>query len=304
MITIDRSSNRPIYDQLLDQLRFQIASGKYRVGDRLPSTRGLGQQLDLSFHTVRKAYQQLEEEGLLVSRVGSGFRVAERVPLQKAEQKERGAGILQESLQKLIGLGLEEREITFLFEEQLTFLEPLAQSSKIVFAGAYREQAETCAKQIGDVLQKGIEPVVVSRLEKHQDAEYIITPYAYLNRAMQASPISDVIGVVVYTAAESLTDVARLLPHQTLGLVTRLPDAIEPLMRELRRLTGFSGQTVALTVDARSSELTQLFRQVDMLVYTPQSKRRLPSIKDIPSAALHPIVSADSIDLLRRTIAV
>lgn len=304
MITIDRSSNRPIYDQLLDQLRFQVAAGKYHVGDRLPSTRALGQQLDLSFHTVRKAYQELEAEGLLVSRVGSGYRVAERVPLQKAEQKERGAGIVQESLQKLIGLGLEEREITFLFEEQLAYLEPLTQSSKIVFAGAYREQAETCAKQISDVLQKTVEPVVVARLDRHQDAEYIITPYVHLTTAMQASPRSDVIGVVVHPAAESLTDVARLLPHQTLGLVTRLPDAIEPLMTELRRLTGFSGQTVALTVDARSDDLTQLFRQVDLLVYTPQSKRKLPTNRDIPSAALYPIVSPDSIDLLRRTIAV
>ena len=106
MITIDRTSNVPLHEQLVEQLRFFIASGHYKIDETLPSTRTLARQVGVSFHTVRKAYQQLEQEGLLEARVGSGFKVKERVPLGKTERIERGATIVQEALQKLIGLGL------------------------------------------------------------------------------------------------------------------------------------------------------------------------------------------------------
>ena len=83
MISIDRTSSRPVAEQLADQLRYRIAGGHYRTGDTLPSTRVLGAQIGVSFHSVRKAYQELEREGLLESRKGSGFVVKERVPAQR-----------------------------------------------------------------------------------------------------------------------------------------------------------------------------------------------------------------------------
>ena len=72
-LSLDPDSSQPVSTQLINQLRYLIATGHYKVNDPLPSTRTLGDQLDISFHTVRKAYQTLEEEGLLSSKVGSGY---------------------------------------------------------------------------------------------------------------------------------------------------------------------------------------------------------------------------------------
>ena len=78
MIEIDRSSSASVKDQLVEQLRFYIANGRYKVNEDLPATRKLAEQLGISFHTVRKAYQDLVEEGVLDARKGRGYRVTAR----------------------------------------------------------------------------------------------------------------------------------------------------------------------------------------------------------------------------------
>ena len=52
-ITIRRTSKTPVHEQLVEQLRYLIASGHYQIDQPLPSTRVLAKQLSISFHTVR-----------------------------------------------------------------------------------------------------------------------------------------------------------------------------------------------------------------------------------------------------------
>lgn len=63
-------------DQIADQLRGLIASGRLLSGERLPSVRQLASDLRIAPGTVAKAYRRLEAEGFVVSRTGSGTRVA------------------------------------------------------------------------------------------------------------------------------------------------------------------------------------------------------------------------------------
>ena len=115
MIELDRTAAIPITEQLVEQLRYHLAAGRYRTGERLTSTRKLADQLGVSFHTVRKAYQRLEEEGLLSSKRGGGFYAAEPPALSSSERRERGASIVQDALQRLVALGLSNEETEYLF---------------------------------------------------------------------------------------------------------------------------------------------------------------------------------------------
>ena len=304
MITIDRTSNVPVHEQLVEQLRFLIASGQFKIDEILPSTRALGRQTGVSFHTVRKAYQQLEQEGLLEARVGSGFRVKERVPLGKSERIERGASIVQDALQKLIGLGLQESEVEYLFNEQLEMLTGQRQGHKLIFAARSRELASLCAEQIAMGLQQAIEPIVLDDLGLHQDADYVLTRFAEVRRVMEVLPRADVLGVVVFLGLEAMEQVARLLPHQTLGLVTRYSDAIPPLTAELKAQTGFKGQAIATSLEAGTGPLRPVIEQADLLVYTPPCRRRLLPLllPDRKHVAVAPVVSRDSLERLRQVV--
>lgn len=71
-VEIRRESGLPIYLQLVDQLRYLIAAGKYRPGGNLPTTRRLADELHVNFNTVNRAYRQLQRDGLIRSTPGKG----------------------------------------------------------------------------------------------------------------------------------------------------------------------------------------------------------------------------------------
>ena len=70
LIVVDPHSGVPVYRQLMDQIKFHIASGVLKPGDELPSTRGLSAELGVNPMTISKAYNLLEREGVLERRPG------------------------------------------------------------------------------------------------------------------------------------------------------------------------------------------------------------------------------------------
>ncbi|MBF9132964.1 PLP-dependent aminotransferase family protein [Plantactinospora sp. S1510] len=76
LLTLDRASGEPLTSQLERQLRDAIRTGRLKVGERLPSSRQLARELELSRGLVQDCYGQLQAEGYLSTRAGSATRVA------------------------------------------------------------------------------------------------------------------------------------------------------------------------------------------------------------------------------------
>jgi len=72
---IHPSSGVPIFRQIMDQVRAQVASGRLKPGDLVPSVRQMAVELAVNMMTVSKAYSRLEAEGLLERDRGTGMRV-------------------------------------------------------------------------------------------------------------------------------------------------------------------------------------------------------------------------------------
>jgi GntR family transcriptional regulator len=73
---IDNASDRAVYLQITDQVKRDIALGRLAKEERLPTVRQLAQQLAINPNTIAKAYRQLEQEGIIVTRAGAGAFVA------------------------------------------------------------------------------------------------------------------------------------------------------------------------------------------------------------------------------------
>ena len=73
---IDNASDRPVYLQIIDQVKRDVALGRLIKEERLPTVRQLAQQLVINPNTIAKAYRQLEQEGIIVTRAGAGAFVA------------------------------------------------------------------------------------------------------------------------------------------------------------------------------------------------------------------------------------
>ena len=79
-LIISNASKAPIYEQIVTQLRQKIASGELAPGDMLPSIRALAKDLRISVITTKRAYDELEHQGLVVTVAGKGCFIAERNP--------------------------------------------------------------------------------------------------------------------------------------------------------------------------------------------------------------------------------
>jgi GntR family transcriptional regulator len=75
-IRIDNASNRPVYRQIIDQIKRDIAMGRLIKDEKLPTVRQLAAQLAINPNTIAKAYRQLESEGIIVTRPGAGAFIA------------------------------------------------------------------------------------------------------------------------------------------------------------------------------------------------------------------------------------
>ena len=75
---ISGQSTLAIYEQIIKQVKTAIISGELKQGDMLPSIRALAKDLQISVITTKRAYEELEKEGLIFSVSGQGFYVCEQ----------------------------------------------------------------------------------------------------------------------------------------------------------------------------------------------------------------------------------
>jgi len=88
-LNISQTDARPMYQQIMEQIRQRIAAGDWAAGRELPSIRVLAAELRVSVITIKRAYLDLENEGLIVTRHGKGSFVAEVNGLAGELQEEK-----------------------------------------------------------------------------------------------------------------------------------------------------------------------------------------------------------------------
>ncbi len=115
-IEISLQDGVPIYRQIVNQVKYLIASGQLDAGEEMPPIRTLAEQLLVTPNTVVKAYGELESEGLVFKRRGAGTYVADfKSPLARKEQKK----ILAKRADALLA---EASQLNFTFDEVLDLL--------------------------------------------------------------------------------------------------------------------------------------------------------------------------------------
>lgn len=111
-IIISHSSMVPIYEQLVSRIKAAVVSGELAPGTALASVRVLAAELEISALTVKKAYDRLEEEGILVTVHGKGSFVSDRNSGLIEEERRRGAEkALAEAVDRAAASGYGRREI-------------------------------------------------------------------------------------------------------------------------------------------------------------------------------------------------
>lgn len=101
LFAVDPQDDVPVYRQLMEQVRFLIASGQLAPGDELPSTRALSSELGVNPMTISKAYSYLERDGVLERRPGLPLVVK---AVDDGQLQVRKADLLREQLTPIAGM--------------------------------------------------------------------------------------------------------------------------------------------------------------------------------------------------------
>ena len=116
-IIISNASDKPIYDQIVSQMKALILTGELGEGQQLPSIRALAGDLRISVITTKRAYDELEREGFIYTVAGTGCCVAQKnVEMLREENLKKIEGLMQQIAVLAASCNLTEKELIQMFQ--------------------------------------------------------------------------------------------------------------------------------------------------------------------------------------------
>ena len=111
-LIISSVSGEPIYEQIKTQIRSAVLGGELKAGEALPSLRKLAKELRISLITTKRAYEELERDGFIVTMTGRGsFVAAKNLELLREEKRKQVEALLAQAAQAARTVGIPEEEL-------------------------------------------------------------------------------------------------------------------------------------------------------------------------------------------------
>ena len=111
MFVISQTDSRPLYLQIMEQIKQRIAVGDWAAGQAIPSIRQLAVDIGVSVITVKRAYLELEREGVIVTRQGKGCFVASDSDVGARIREQELAQHLEQAVRSAALMGLSPKNL-------------------------------------------------------------------------------------------------------------------------------------------------------------------------------------------------
>ncbi|NQV33495.1 MAG: GntR family transcriptional regulator [Phycisphaeraceae bacterium] len=117
-LRLDHQSGEPIYRQIVEQVKYKVASGQIKAGEQLPSIREMAKDLKINPRTVVKAYEELQAAGLVVRRQGQGVFITESQTAMPARVRHKAiADLASRLLSEASRMGASGEEVQMILKE-------------------------------------------------------------------------------------------------------------------------------------------------------------------------------------------
>lgn len=112
MFSLDRKGNKPIYEQIVEQMKWNVMKGYLQCGDAIPSVRKMALELNITPGTVAKAYQELERQKVIETIRGKGAFISNmEIKRDDEKLKDIKKNLISEIMEMKI-MGLSKKEVT------------------------------------------------------------------------------------------------------------------------------------------------------------------------------------------------
>jgi DNA-binding transcriptional regulator YhcF (GntR family) len=221
-LRVSTDAGTPVYQQIVQQVRYLIEAGDLRQGERLPSSRQLADNLQVDRNTVAKAYGVLRDLGLVETHGAAGTVVtADTVRPLGTSARDEARALLGDSVRAALALGLTPDEVGHLaFHLALQSDGP---HLSVVFVECNDERATAFAKDISERLHLPVEPSLITELDdKATGCDLLVTTFFHLAEvrrwvASTGRPV-ETVAVVVAPHLQTLMTIATLPPETRVGV--------------------------------------------------------------------------------------
>ncbi|MBM3240869.1 GntR family transcriptional regulator [Candidatus Poribacteria bacterium] len=323
---VNKNSHVPVYVQLEEQLRFAIATGILKDGERLPSIRELAQRLDINVNTISKVYQRLQEQSLIVTRGPKGAFVSpqfHRVVSRAGELDVSKPGNSHEDLVEIVDAAIAEAlklghklvDLQRIFNERIEAVQSTSDLPVVAFVECSEIQARDHVQELKthfqacpDEVGANFQPVVLSDLENQpelvQSADLVVTTLFHLGQVKDlVGKTIEVVGVVVNLQVEVLQQLSSFPAGTKLGVVCRDEETVTAMESTLRDICP-KGVEISVCTLGDKAALEKLFSQVDTLVYTPPCRNEIETLApaNLPRIEHRLQIDANSLRFLKEKI--
>jgi GntR family transcriptional regulator len=276
MSTSDRFYSRiPLHAQLHDQVKTLMLRGTLTLGRKLPGVRELATYLGINRHTVSRALHDLEDEGLVVTIIGRGTFVAEKLPVVERHDNNRLAEIVDRATResRALGISIEELVSAILARGANGSGEDSA-GHKLVFIECNRVSLEQYAIDLRKQMGVQVEPLLISdlrrvveeRLEPLENCDLVVTTLGHLPevRRILGNEL-EIFPIAVGPYLKVFLDVLALPKDSKVGIVTASENGSQG-MKQAMVQAGIPPERLMLASMERPERLTRIVRDAQALV--------------------------------------
>jgi GntR family transcriptional regulator len=306
-LRINQKSHVPVHVQLEEQIKHLILTGRFEVGSRLPSIRAMAGFLRVNRNTVARVISDLEREGFVESRRGSGVYVVEP-PVDEEELKRQE--VLERVLDLAAAQGVTVEELGYALLAR-TGVKP-QQKTPILFVECTVPELDQFAVELEDQLPVEVERVLIedlpARLSEAEEPPWrlAVTTFFHVHEVQDLmEPLGiETVALLAEATLESLQRLTELPEGSSVGVVGNSQTCMENLSRSLEG-AGLDHLELTETYIDRVDEARALFGKVPVIVcssFTARKLRQLGAPEDLEILEEDRTLDKGGIEMLGRML--
>jgi len=279
---IDKTNKVPLYLQLRDLIKYYISTGAIQDNHQLPGVNKLAQELGINFETVRKAYKELEKEGLIsMHRARGTFATLHKAVVPKAGLKNVELDLydaIKISINKLFQNGKTSEEIKKIIDQALEEVSSERIKQFIIFTECNPLQVNEISNLLENYLKINVKPVLLEQLKE----EIQKIPFeekklrAIVTTGFHVNDVRKIIGDIPVVIHILITNMAPETRRQLdvygkdarFGFICRDQESI-PLYKDLLKAEFGKEMKLSTSVLGDQQKVEAMINSVDVLLVTP-----------------------------------
>jgi DNA-binding transcriptional regulator YhcF (GntR family) len=276
-VEIDKSSDTPVYRQIIEKISILVRNGSLQPGDRIPPERELAETLGIARGTIKKAYEELARSLIIEMSQGRGSFVSYRQDIMESGRKERAVRLIEDLIKTLEDLRFSYREIKNLIDIKILEREEQRESFHIAAVDCNPESLGIYQHQLGFISRLTITKILLDDLARDADPErklrgfdLIVSTATHYTELLGMVPglREKVIQVVVSPSQEAIINLAAIKPGQRVGIVCESRQFLTIIRNKLKDF-GIAAGSVTHVLAPPGEDVTSFLNDVDTVILPP-----------------------------------